>query len=362
MMHHSLRGLFAAALAGALTAFLALPVAAQSTFYKGKTIRVIIGYGTGGGYDSYARLLTKHLGKHIPGNPNVLPQNMPGAGSMAAANHIFNVAPKDGTAFGTFARGLALGGLIDPSNKQIKFKPAEFTWIGSSSSYKDDAYLLLVRSTAPIKTIADLRGSNAKQMVLAATNAGSTSYDVPVQLLEVLGLKLKIIHGYPDGASMSLAVERGEVDGRMIGLSAISATQPEWLGTNGFMRPLLQFGRRTRHTLVKDIPTARELAQAPEDSALIELLEMPFFLARPYAAPPGVPADRAALLMKGFMATHDDPDYRADAKKQKMDISPISGSEIRDMLTRMTKISPEVIQRYLNIAAKTKPEGGASAE
>ena len=331
-------------------------------FYRGKTIRVVIGYGTGGGYDQYGRLLTKHLSKHIPGHPTVVPQNMPGAGSTAAANHIFAVAPKDGTVFGTFARALPLIGLIDPNNKQVKFKPAEFTWIGSSSSYKDDAYLLLVRSDMPIKTVDDLRGPNPKQMILAATNAGSTSYDVPVQLLEVLGLKLKIINGYPDGASMSLAVERKEVDGRMIGLSSIQATQPDWLGDNGFMRPLLQFGRRDRHKLVPNIPTARELATGTENAALIELLEMPFFLARPYAAPPGVPADRAAILMKAFMETHQDKDYLADAKKQKMDISPIDGNEIREMLVRMTNISPDVIQRYLDIAAKTKPEAGASSE
>jgi tripartite-type tricarboxylate transporter receptor subunit TctC len=338
----------------------AAPAAAQQAFYKGKTIRVIIGYGPGGGYDTYARLLTKHIGKHIPGNPTVLPQNMPGAGSTIAANHIFNAAPKDGTAFGTFARGLPLSALIDHSNKAIQFKPEKFTWIGSSSSYQDDAYLLLVRSDLPIKSVDDLRGENARQIVLAATNAGATSYDVPVQLLEVLGLKLKIIHGYPDGASMSLAVERREVDGRMIGLSSLQATQPEWLGNNGFMRPLLQFGRRTRHPLVQSIPTARELASGPENAALIELLEMPFYLARPYAAPPGVPADRAAILTKAFMATHKDKDYLADAKKQKMDVSAIDGNDIRDMLERMSNISPDTVERYLVIAAKTKPEGDAS--
>lgn len=340
----------------------AAPATAQPDFYKGKTIRVIIGYGTGGGYDSYARLLTKHMSKYIPGSPTMVPQNMPGAGSTAAANHIFNVAPKDGTVFGTFARGLALSSLIDPNNKSVKFQAEKFTWIGSSSSYQDDAYLLLVRSDMPIKTVADLRGDTAKQMILAATNAGSTSYDVPIQLLEVLGLKLKIINGYPDGASMSLAVQRREVDGRMIGLSSISATQPDWLGDNGFMRPLLQFARRTRHPLVPNIPMARELATGPENAALIELLEMPFFLARPYAGPPGIPADRAAILVKAFMAMHKDKDYLADAKKQKMDISPIDGGEIREMLERMTNVSPDVIAHYLAIAAKTRPEGDAVQE
>jgi tripartite-type tricarboxylate transporter receptor subunit TctC len=336
------------------SAVLATPAAAQQDFYRGKTIRLIIGYGTGGGYDTYARLLARYMGRHLPGNPTIVPQNMPGAGSTAAANYIFNVAPKDGTAFGTFARALPLSGVIDPSNKAIKFKPEKFTWIGSSSSYKNDAYLLLVRSELPVKTVADLRGANAKRITLAATNAGSTSYDVPVQLLDVLGLNIKIIHGYPDGAAMSLAVERKEVDGRMIGLSSIQATQPEWLGENGFMRPLLQFGRRTRHPLVKNIPMARELATGPEDAALIELLEMPFFLARPYAAPPDVPKDRAAILMKAFMATHEDKDYLADAKKQKMDVSPIDGDDIRELLERMANVSPKIVERYLAIAAKTK--------
>ena len=350
----------AAALAGMMT--VPETAQAQESFYKGKQVRLIIGYGTGGGYDSYARLLTKHMGKHIPGNPSVVPQNMPGAGSTVAANHIFNVAPKDGLTFGTFARALPLAGILDPDSPQIKFKPEAFTWIGSSSSYKNDAYILLVRAEMPIKTVQDIRGANAKLMIMAATNAGSTSYDVPLQLLEVLGLKLKIIHGYPDGAAMSLAIERKEADGRMIGLSAIQATQPDWLGPNGFMRPLLQFGRRTRHELVKDIPMARELAETKEDLALIEMLEMPFFLARPYAAPPGVPKDRAAILMKAFMDTHEDKDYLADAKKQKMDVSPIDGDDIRDMLTRMKNISPALVARYKEIAEKTKPADGGKAE
>lgn len=361
------RALRVTALTGAalaVAAFMAAaPVAAQAqdSFYKGKQIRLIIGYGTGGGYDSYARLLSKHLPKHIPGNPSVIPVNMPGAGSTLAANHLFNVAPKDGLTFGTFARALPLAGILDPNSPQIKFKPQDFTWIGSSSSFKDDAYVLVTRAELPIQTVEDIRGPNAKPMVMAATNAGSTSYDVPVQLLDVLGLKLKIIHGYPDGAAMSLAIERREADGRMIGLSAIQATQPDWLGKRGFMRPLMQFGRRDRHHLLMDVPTARELAASPEDLALIEMLEMPFFLARPYAAPPGVPHERAAILVKAFMATHKDKDYLHDAKKQKMDVSPIDGEDIREMLTRMADVSPAVIGRYKQIADKTKPADGATA-
>ncbi len=334
---------------------------AEETFYKGKQVRLIIGYGTGGGYDSYARLIAKHMAKHIPGSPTILPQNMPGAGSNVAANHLYNVAPKDGLTFGTFARALPLAAILDPASPQIKFKPDQFTWIGSSSSYKNDAYILLVRAELPIETVEDIRGLNGKRMVMAATNAGSTSYDVPVQLLDVLGLKFKIIHGYPDGAAMSLAIARKEADGRMIGLSALQATQREWLGPHGFMRPLMQFGRRDRHPLLKDIPTARDLAENREDLALIEMLEMPFFLARPYAAPPGVPKERAVILMKAFMATHKDKDYLADAKKQKIDVSPIDGDDIQDMLSRMTDISPTVIGRYKQIADKTNPVESISA-
>ncbi|HEU0070429.1 MAG TPA: hypothetical protein VFS04_03965 [Alphaproteobacteria bacterium] len=356
------RALRVTALSGVALAAAAPVVAqAQDSFYKGKQVRLIIGYGTGGGYDSYARLLSKHLPKHIPGNPSVIPVNMPGAGSTLAANHLFNVAPKDGLTLGTFARALPLAGILDPNSPQIKFKPQDFTWIGSSSSFKDDAYVLVTRAELPIKTVEDIRGANAKPMVMAATNAGSTSYDVPVQLLDVLGLKLKIIHGYPDGAAMSLAIERREADGRMIGLSAIQATQPDWLGKNGSMRPLMQFGRRDRHKLLMDVPTARELAESKEDLALIEMLEMPFFLARPYAAPPGVPQERAAILIKAFMAAHKDKDYLHDAKKQKMDVSPIDGEDIREMLTRMADVPPAVIGRYKQIADKTKPADGTTA-
>jgi tripartite-type tricarboxylate transporter receptor subunit TctC len=339
---------FFAALLAALSIAIALLLPAQADevadFYKGKRINLIVSYGPGGGYDVYARVLSRHIGRHIPGNPSIVVQNMPGAGSLRGANYIYNVAPKDGTAFGTFARNIPMLGLVK-TGQNVQFDPTKFTWLGSSSSLANDAYVLIVRRDAKVKSVEDARRAGGPPLILGSTAAGASSDAMGVLLREWLGFNLKVISGYTDSGVLYLAIERGEVEGRTSGLSSVRANKPDWLKPNGFARVLVVFGRGTRFPDYPDAPTARELAKNAEDRNLIEILEMPYALSRPYAAPPGVPPERARALQQAFMATQKDPAYLAEAKKIGIEISPISGADIRKLIDQIAKTPPAQLKR-----------------
>jgi tripartite-type tricarboxylate transporter receptor subunit TctC len=334
-------GLFALAITAAHTAAYADAV---EDFYKGKRITMIVGYGTGGGYDVYARVLARHMSKHIPGHPAIIIQNMPGAGSIRATNYLYNIAAKDGTVFGTFARNMAMIGLLK-TNQNVQFDPAKFTWLGSSTSFENDAYLLLTRRDAKVKSIADATKPGGAPLVLGSTAEGVSSDTMPTILRDMLGFNIKTIAGYTDSGVLFLAMERGEIDGRTVGLSAVRSNKPDWLKPGGPMQALVVFGRATRHPDLPDAPTAREMARNDEDKALMELIEAPYLLSRPYAAPPDVPADRAKALQDAFLATHRDPEYLADAAKLDIDVSPIGGQVILDLISRLKKLPPETMKK-----------------
>ena len=339
----------------ALTAFAAQPARAEAVadFYKGKQVNLIVGYGPGGGYDVYARLVGRHIGRHIPGNPNVVVQNMPGAGSLRAANYIYSAAPKDGTAFGIFARNMPLLGIIG-GNSNVQFDARKFTWLGSSSSFTTDAYLMVVRADAPVKTIDDARRPGGPVLVLGGTAEGATGNDVPVILRDTLGLNVKLITGYPDSNAIFLAIDRGEVQGRTTDYSSIRAGRPDWLKPNGGMNVLLQFARPTRHPDFPNVPTARELARTDAARSLIELAELPYTLSRPFTAPPGVPADRAKALQDAFLAAHKDPQLLEDAAKLQLDITPIGGEEILAHIERISKAPADQLDYIRKLLAENK--------
>jgi tripartite-type tricarboxylate transporter receptor subunit TctC len=310
-------------------------------FYQGRQVQVIVGYGPGGGYDVYARLIARFIGNYIPGKPNVVVQNMPGAASLTAANYLYVTAPRDGTVIATFDRGLpqmaVLGG-----NSNVRFDPSKFTWIGSAASYGDDSFLLFARKDAAVQSIAEARGPNAKKLLVGVTADGATDKDVAVIVRDVLGVNLGIVAGYPDGNSISLAVERGEVDARFTGLSAANSTLPRWVSPTGPMRALLQFARETRHAQFPDAPTARELASDEKSRALVELGEAPYQLSRPFAAPPDVPKERAAALRRAFEQVTRDPGYLAEAARLKLDTTAITGDEVRALIARLGTFPPTV--------------------
>ncbi len=317
---------------------------AVADFYKGRTVTLIVGYGPGGGYDLFARLMARHLGRHIPGNPAVVVQNMPGAGSLRATNFLYTVAPRDGATIGSFARDMPLLAILK-ANTAAVFDPRKFTWLGSSSDYSRDAYLLMVRKDAPVQSIEEARRPGGPPIVLGGTAEGTTGSDVPLVLRDALGLNMKLVTGYPDNGAIFLAVDRGEVNGRTADLSTMRSLRPEWLLPNGGMRALVQFARATRHPDFADVPTARELARDDDGRALIELAEISYTMSRPFAAPPGVPAERAAALRRAFADVHNDPQYLEDAAKLGLEVSPIGGEEVLQAISHIAATPPAILDR-----------------
>jgi tripartite-type tricarboxylate transporter receptor subunit TctC len=338
----------------AIVALAVHPADAQTVeeFYKSNRITITVGYGPGGGYDVFARLLGRHLGKYLPGNPQVVVQNMPGAGSLTSVNYLYSVAPKDGTTFGIFSRDMPLLGLLGHS-PNARFDPRKFTWIGSSSDFADDAYMLIVRNDAPVKSIVELRTPGGQELLLGGSAEGSTSGDVPRILQSALGLNLKLVLGYRDSAAVFLAMERNEVSGRTIDLSAIQSVKPDWLKPGGGFRLLVQYGRRTRHPNFADVPTARELALTDSGRALIEFTETPLLtMARPYAAPPGVPEERAKALQTAFLAAHRDPQFVEEAGRIGLYTNPVSADEIVRSIERMSQASPELLEQVRKLLGR----------
>jgi tripartite-type tricarboxylate transporter receptor subunit TctC len=345
----------AAAAAVLMSALAGAPAQADAVgdFFKGKVVNLVVGYGSGGGYDVYGRLVAAHLGKYIPGNPTVVVQNMPGAGSLRAVNYLYNTAPKDGTTIATFARDMPLLGLIG-NNPNVRFDPRKFNWLGSSSSYANDAYLLITRKDATVKSIADARAPGGPPLVLGGTAEGATGNDISTVLRDALALNIRIIVGYPDSNALFLAADRKETDGRFVGLSALSSSHPEWLKPDSGMQILLQFARVTRHAQFPDVPTARELAPNDRARALIELAELPYRLSRPFAAPPGLSGDRVKALQAAFLAVHQDPQYLDEAGRLKVDVSPIGGDEVLRAIDGIAGASPDLLDYMKKLLAESK--------
>jgi tripartite-type tricarboxylate transporter receptor subunit TctC len=345
--------------ATAITALCALAPAHADTiadFYRGKQISLIVGYGPGGGYDVYARLLARHFGKFVPGEPNVIVQNMPGAGSLRAVNYLYNVAPKDGTTIAMFSRNMPLMGLLG-ANSNVQFNPRRLTWLGSTSSFVNDAYILIVRKDAPVKSIQEACHGGFPPLVLGGTAEGATGNDVPIILRDTIGLHVKQVVGYPDSAAIFLAIERGEIHGRTVDLSSVKSVKPEWLKPDGDFRILVQFARMSRHPELPDVPTARELAKDAAAGALIELTELPYTLSRPFAAPPDLPADRAQALQRAFLAVHGDAQYLQDAARLRIDVSPIGGDGVLQAIDRIAGAPPDLLDYVRRLLAETRGGG-----
>jgi tripartite-type tricarboxylate transporter receptor subunit TctC len=341
----------------ALVSWFAGGAVAQSgveDFYRGKQITLIVGYGPGGGYDITARLVARYLGKFIPGHPDVLVQNMPGAGSMRAANFTYVNAPKDGTAFALIARDMPLLGLLGV-DRNVHFDVRKFSWLGSSSSYANDAYVLVVGPKSPVTSIAAARQPDSPPLVLGGTGDGATDADVPKILSDTIGIRIKQVLGYTDTPAIVLAVERGEVDGRTFDYSYVKQSRPQWLKADSGFHILVQFARRTRHPDLPDVPTARELALDAKARELIVFAETPLLtMARPYVAPPDIPPDRLAALRSAFDAAHRDPQFLAEAGKLGIDISPVSAEAIGRALDDMAHASPAVFDYMKRLMAGAK--------
>lgn len=310
------------------------PAQAQEAYFKDKTIRVIVGSAPGGGYDAYARLVSEHLRRHIPGNPQVVVQNMPGAGSLVAMNHIANVAPKDGTVLGAVNAGMTTMPLLKPD--QTKFDPRKMQWIGSTLR---EFHIAVVRANSPVKTIED-----AQKIEIPVAGTGGTTSLYPVIANAVLHTKFKVVQGYQGTAQGALAMERGEVDG-MIGITwaSIKGTRAADL-RDGKFRLVAQFALR-RHPELPDLPLALDAAKTPEDQAALRLVFSAQEVGRPWVVPEGVPEQIVAILRKAFDDTMADPEFRADAARRKLDLDPTSGADIQAVVNDIYKTPPAVVER-----------------
>jgi tripartite-type tricarboxylate transporter receptor subunit TctC len=301
-----------------------------------QTVTMVVGYSPGASYDIYMRNFARHLGKHLPGHPTVISQNMAGAGSLRSANFIYNTAPKDGTTLGVFARGLAMQPLID--NTGIQYDPLKFNWIGSLSS---DVSLVLSWHTRPFKRIDDLR---EREMVVAGTGSGADSVIFPYILNGVLGTKMKVVTGYPGAADFLLAVERQEADGTAgVSWSGLNAAKPEWIA-NKRINVIVQLGLK-KHPGMNPAPLVMDYAKNESDRGVLELIFSRQDMAYPVVAPPGVPPERVAVLRKAFEAVMKDPEYLADAKKQHLEADFMRGEEIEALIKRVMASPPDVIER-----------------
>lgn len=336
----------------ALLAALAQSAGAQSVeeFYKGRTVTMLVGTAPGGINDLSARLVARHLGRFIPGNPFIVVQTQPGAGGLVAANRLFRGVERDGSVLAKLER--AVPQLAIQGNRNAQFDPVKFTWLGSLSSYANDAYMMLVNASHPAKTAADLNRPDIS-LALGGDNAASSNLIFALIAREALGLNVKLVRGYTGAAPMFYAMQAGELDGQMIGLSSVKTGQRDLWERHAF-RPLLQFGRTTRLNELADLPTGRELARDANALALIEFAELPFFMALPFAAPPDIPGDRAAALQTAFMAMCRDPAFLEEAEKLGFDVSPIDAAQVQSLLARSAATPQDVIARYTALGEPPK--------
>jgi tripartite-type tricarboxylate transporter receptor subunit TctC len=320
-------------------------------FYKGRSITILVGNSPGGINDISARLMARHIGRFIPGNPGAVVQNNPGAGGVITANRLYHNAEKDGTVLAKFER--AVPQLAIQGDPNAQFDPMKFLWLGSMSSYAEDAYLLAINASNPVKSVDEIKSNGGKSVILGADASASSNLIFAVIAQEVLGLNIKLVRGYTGAARMFLAMQSGEIDGQYVGLSSIKSGQRDLYNKKGF-RALMAFGRTTRHPEFPDVPIGREMTKDSSGLALIDFAEIPFFMALPFAAPPGLPPERAKALQTAFMAMCKDPAFLEDAGKLGVDISPLDGDGILKMLVRMAATPKDVIARYNEISGEKK--------
>jgi tripartite-type tricarboxylate transporter receptor subunit TctC len=312
-------------------------------FYKGKTITVLVGTSPGGINDITARFAAKHFSRFIPGNPTVNVQFTPGGGGLVTANRIFNATEPDGLTLAKLER--ATPQLAIQGYPQAKFDPKKLIWLGSLSSYGNDAYLMLLNQDTPINSVDDIRQGGPRTITLGANNAASSNLIFGIIAKEALHLNVNVVRGYTGAAPMFLAMQRKEIDGQFVGISSVKTGQRTMWEKRAFKVPVV-FGRTTRHPDFPDVPTGRELTKDKDMLALIDFAEIPFFMSLPFVAPPGVPADRAKALQDAFMAMCRDKSVHEEADKLGIEMSPIDAAQILQLVERMAATPKAVIARY----------------
>jgi len=320
-------------------AFLLTPASGQAqsveSFYRGKTVNVVIGYPPAGANDFYARAVARHIGKHIPGNPTVIPRNMPGGGSLVAANHIFNVAPKDGTTLGLIVPTAPIEEKLGAAN--VRFKAAQFNWIGRLAATPNVTFM---NASSPVKTIKD---AMEREAVLGATGRSSTVAVYPTMLNHLVGTRFKLVMGYAGSAEAMLAMERGEVEGHSTTWEGVKSRAAKRLQDKS-INILVQYGLQ-RHPELPDIPTAVELGRTNEEALALRFFANASDVGRFILSTPDTPADRIQALRRAFDGMVKDPEFIADLEAQKLDLGPLRGEELQKLIEEVANVPPSILEK-----------------
>ncbi|MGE5540273.1 MAG: Bug family tripartite tricarboxylate transporter substrate binding protein [Gemmatimonas sp.] len=308
------------------------------SFYKGRQMDVLIGSAPGGGFDLYARLIARHMPDYIPGNPNIVPKNVPGAGSAKAAATLYAVSPKDGSTFGALFPGAIMDALFD-ARKRTQYDPTRFGYLGSANN---EVATCMIWHEAPVKTLKDTFTTEA---IVGASASGGSSRDFAAALQNVLGSKLRIVAGYEGSKDMLLAMERGEIHGICGQLwSSIVTQSQDWLREDKLVF-WVQMALKPHPDLEKrGVPMVWDFVKTDRDRQILELIFGQLEFGRPYVLPPGVPADRVKALREAFLAAQKDEGYKAEAAKAKLEVNPVSGDRVQELVTRMFATPPDIIK------------------
>ena len=300
----------------------------------GKAPTMIIGFGPGGGYDLWGRVVARHIGKFLPGNHNLVTQNMPGAGSYVAASWIYNIAPKDGTVIGIIARDAALGPLTGADG--ARFDATKMTWLGTPVT---ETNVCIANANSPVKSVDDLY---TKELIIGDTGPGTGTRSYPLALNALLGMKFKLVSGFPSSSDVFLAMERGEVDGMCESLDSVIGKRPDWIATKK-VRILFQGGSEPNPHV--DAPFVLDFAKTEAQKTEITFLYAGQGIGRPFVAPPNLPADKLKQLREAFDKTMADPDFIADAKRQKLDVEPKDGAHLEQLVRSIYATPKPIIEK-----------------
>ncbi|MGE3246271.1 MAG: Bug family tripartite tricarboxylate transporter substrate binding protein [Beijerinckiaceae bacterium] len=316
----------------ALLAYAPAPAAAQE--YKAKQVKMVIGFGPGGGYDRWARTIAQYIGNHLPGKPTVVSQNMPGAGSFVALNWLASIAPKDGSVIAAVARDAPLGPLT--GNKNARFDTLKLSWIGTPTS---ETNVCIAHKNAKVKSVEDLM---KQELLVADTGPGTGTHVYPIVLREILGMKFKLISGYQSSSTAFLAMERGEVDGICESYDSVGNKKPDWI-PNGTVKVLFQAGTAPEPHI--KAPYILDFAKTDEQKKALKFLYAGQGIGRPYVAPPGLPPAILKAMRDAFNATMKDPAFRADAKKQRLDVEPKTGEQLKQLVEEIYATPKDLVAK-----------------
>ena len=316
---------------------------AAEAFYRRKTVSIVVGSGAGGGFDTTARLVARHISKYIPGTPTVIVVNMPGGGGLVAANHMFNAAPKDGTVIGIFHEAQVMNQLT--GEEGVQFDLRAFNWLGSSYV---DPNVCIVRTDAPVTTFKEMIGRSGT-IAVGGTGPGSNTYDAPRVLATATGANLKAVAGYPTTNDVRIGVERGEIQGMCLGWESVQSASGQWLEEN-YAKVFVQNGTQP-HKDLPDVPLALDFAKDEESKILLRLVDAPGAMAKPFALPPGVDDTRVAVMRSALSAVFHDPAFLEEAHVMKLDFQPKTAAEIHQVLNDVLATPPDIAAKYRQIIA-----------